>query len=119
MITLKEQNQGVQFMNKLIQETHKNVDFKNKLIANPHLALSGFTENELSHLKEKKIIVEDQSNSDFVYINIPAKPDLDNLELTDEQLEAVAGGEVMAVSWWVVVGVVCLGGGVGVGLALR
>ena len=30
----------------------------------------------------------------IIYLNIPAKPDYSNLELTDEELEIVAGGEI-------------------------
>ena len=40
-----------------------------------------------------------------MYINIPAKLNLEDLELTEEQLEAVAGGgdENNDFPWWVYV----------------
>ena len=40
----------------------------------------------------KSLIVSDQTDETIVYINIPAKQDLENMELNEEQLEAVAGG---------------------------
>jgi hypothetical protein len=46
-----------------------------------------------------------------MHINIPAKPNYDNLELSDEQLEVVAGGEVAAA-----VGIFLGGAAVGVAL---
>jgi hypothetical protein len=38
------------------------------------------------------LVAVDQSDPDCVYLNIPSEPNLDELQLTDEQLEAVAGG---------------------------
>lgn len=37
-------------------------------------------------------LIETMSKASKVYINIPPKPDYDNMELTDEQLEEVSGG---------------------------
>ena len=41
-------------------------------------------------------MVEDQSDADIIYINIPRNPASETLELTDEQLDQVSGGEVGA-----------------------
>jgi hypothetical protein len=65
------------------------------------------------------IIVEDQTSSSNIYMNIPAKPNYENFELTDEQLEVVAGGIVVGTALvFTAVGVVALGGGVAVGYYL-
>ncbi len=40
----------------------------------------------------KTIIVKDQTDASTVYINIPAEQKMDDVELNEEQLEAVAGG---------------------------
>ena len=42
-------------------------------------------------LKGKRVVAVDQTDPSTVYINIPANPD--NMELSDADLEAVAGGE--------------------------
>jgi hypothetical protein len=38
------------------------------------------------------IVVNDQTDQSAVFINIPAVPTMENMELTEEQLEAIAGG---------------------------
>ena len=55
--------------------------------------------------KGKKIVVEDQTESNVIYINIPQKVNIDEFELTEEQLETVSGG----VAWLAVIGVVAAG----------
>jgi hypothetical protein len=40
----------------------------------------------------KKIVVEDQTDESVIYLNIPAKVNIDDLTLTEEQLEQIAGG---------------------------
>jgi hypothetical protein len=42
---------------------------------------------------EKKMVVRDQTDDSMVYNNIPAKVDFDNMELNEEQVEAVTGGK--------------------------
>jgi hypothetical protein len=42
-----------------------------------------------------KFVVEDQTDSSIIYLNIPRKVELENFELTDEQLNAVSGGEIV------------------------
>lgn len=37
-------------------------------------------------------MVVDQSSEDYIYLNIPRMPDIDNIELTEEELAQVAGG---------------------------
>ena len=36
-----------------------------------------------------------QTDHNYTYVNIPPKPNFEDMELTDEQLEQVAGGEVI------------------------
>jgi len=38
--------------------------------------------------------VVDQTNAKVVYFNIPAEPDISNLELGEHELEMVAGGRM-------------------------
>jgi len=39
-----------------------------------------------------KVVVVDQTDSNTVHINIPTKSDISDVELTDDQMESVAGG---------------------------
>ena len=40
----------------------------------------------------KTLVVRDQTSEETVYINIPAENAMEDVELNEEQLEAVAGG---------------------------
>lgn len=119
MITIQEQNQAKELINSLVQKSWESKEFKSELIENPREVIAKELGQDPSQVAaDKEIVIEDQTDDSVIYINIPAKPDFENMELTDEQLEVVSGGEVMAVGWWVVVGVVCLAGGAGAGYAI-
>lgn len=92
MITVEQQKQGSEFLKTLIEKSWNDKDFKNQLIQNPKEKIAELTgKNLASFSKEKQIIVEDQSNPSFIYLNIP--PKYDDIELTAEELEVVSGGE--------------------------
>ncbi|MFV0247937.1 MAG: NHLP leader peptide family RiPP precursor [Tenacibaculum sp.] len=74
--------------------------FKKKLIDSPIETLNKFTGKTANLPKGKVVIVEDQTNPNHIYINIPTKPSLDNVELSEKQLEAVAGGGDL-IEWWI------------------
>ena len=66
--------------------------FKQELIANPVAAIEKATGERVNLPEGKTIVVRDQTDESTVYINIPAKQKMDDVELNEEQLEAVAGG---------------------------
>lgn len=119
MITIEQQKKAEKLIQNLIEKAWSSNEFKDQLIKSPELTIQEFTNKDFTMLENKKLYIEDQTDSSIIFLNIPSKQDHSNMELTDEQLEIVAGGEVMAVGWWVVVGVLCLAGGTGVGMALR
>ena len=91
LTTKQEMAQNV--MNDIIVKCWEDDNFKSQLIADPITTIEKFTGNIVNIPQGKKIIVQDQSKDpNAVYINIPAEPNLDELELSDEQLELVAGG---------------------------
>ena len=76
--------------------------FKQQLIDSPEQAIKNATGESLPLPDGLKLKVYDQSDPEYAYFNIPSKPNFDELELTDEQLEMVAGGEVgvsVALTW--------------------
>lgn len=78
---------------KLISQSWKDESFKKSLLSNPISTIENFIERPISlESGKQKIIVEDQSNSNIIYLNIPERPNFSELELTEEQLEMVAGG---------------------------
>ncbi|GAA4043596.1 hypothetical protein GCM10022409_32000 [Hymenobacter glaciei] len=118
MITKEQQVRGQKLTSDLVQKAYENTLFKERLISNPAETIEDFTGNKLQ--KNVNIVVEDQTNSNHIYLNIPAKPKMDELELTDEQLEMIAGGELVVggVLIGVAVGCAILGAGIWVGTQL-
>lgn len=111
MITKEQLRQGEEFLNILISKSWENQNFKNELIENPENTISKvFGTEALEIVKNQKFIVEDQTDTNIVYLNIPRKVDVDDFELTDEQLESVSGGDF--VSGLIIAG--CVIGGVAV-----
>ncbi|WP_298511865.1 NHLP leader peptide family RiPP precursor [uncultured Kordia sp.] len=66
--------------------------FKQELINNPISAIESLTGECLNIPEGKTIVVRDQTDDSVVYINIPAEPNMDDVELTEEQLEVISGG---------------------------
>lgn len=89
--------------------------FKERFIANPTAELETTFGKRYTPENGKPLKVLDQVDSNVININIPPRPEMDDLELTDEQLEQVAGGitVITTSSYW------CISGaGVLVGLAI-
>ena len=87
-------------LSQVISECWSNPTFKSEFIANPQEAIETLTGQSVV-LPEgmEKIQVVDESNPTTVYINIPAEPNLDNVELTEKELELVSGGRMSAIQF--------------------
>ncbi|GAB3224874.1 class IIb bacteriocin, lactobin A/cerein 7B family [Spirosoma arcticum] len=117
MITQEQQMQGEELIKTLAQKAWESSAFKEQLVSNPVSTIESVTGQAM--LPNTKIVVEDQTDNSVIYLNIPRKVEYDELELTDEQLETVAGGST---PWCLYAGyfVVCAGlvaAGVAVGEA--
>ena len=75
----------------IVQKAWEDADFKKELIANPEATIEKLTGKKLNLPEGKDLVIRDQTDESVVYINIPAKPQMD-AELSDAQLEMVAGG---------------------------
>ena len=78
-------------LQQVINEAWKNEAFKNELLVNPVAAIEQLTGEKLQLPKGKHLVVRDQSTEGTIYINLPAKPEVD-AELNEKELEAVSGG---------------------------
>lgn len=76
----------------VVQNAWDDVQFKNQLIANPLETMEKLTGHKINLPAGKKLVVIDQTDESTVYFTIPRKVDMSTLELTEEQLEMVAGG---------------------------
>lgn len=83
-----EQRKGQEVLFKIIEEAWNNEAFKES--SSPILkTLEAFFGRNLPN--GKKIKVTDQSDPDYLYINIPVKPYSD-FEMDDKDLNKIAGG---------------------------
>jgi len=108
-ITLEQQKNGAELLKTLVEKAWESAEFKNQLVNNPELAIQQLTGKKVAFPENTKVIAEDQSNENIIYFNIPAEPNFDELELTEEQLELIAGGITPAALYF---------GGVAVGIGL-
>lgn len=90
MITQEQQKQGAELMRTLVEKAWESATFKDQLVKDPVATIESVTGKK--SLENVKFVVEDQMNDSFIYLNIPAEPNFNELELSDDQLEMVAGG---------------------------
>jgi ABC-type bacteriocin/lantibiotic exporter with double-glycine peptidase domain len=84
-----------QVIQKVISKAWEDSKFRKELLGNPVEAIEKLTGVKIVLPEGKELVVVDQTDKSKVYVNLPAEPEIDNLELTEDQLEAIAGGEQM------------------------
>lgn len=89
---MKASEKSLELMQMLVQKSWDNPEFKSQLIKNPVATIQEIAGKEADLSRFQNIVVEDQTNNSIIYFNLPAQPNLDELELTEAQLEGVAGG---------------------------
>lgn len=82
-----------QIIQKVISKAWEDVKFRKELVLNPVEAIEKLTGFKVVLPEGKELVVVDQTDKSKVYVNIPVEPELENLELSEDQLEAIAGGE--------------------------
>lgn len=92
MVLTDKQKKSQELLQTIIHKAWEDDSFKQELIASPLEAIEKATGERVNLPEGKTLIVKDQTDHSIVYINIPAKLNLDDVELNEEQLEAVAGG---------------------------
>lgn len=96
----------------VINKAWNDDQFRRVLVNSPKMAIKSATGLDIP--EGVKLIFNDQTDPNKMYINIPPKPDFDNMELSDEQLEQVAGGEILVS---VILGSIAAGIATGIGVA--
>ncbi len=119
-MTIENQKKVVGLVNDLIEKSWENETFKKEFMSSPVAVIERVTGQKVNLPANTKVIVEDQSNDQYIYLNIPQKIDITNFELSDEQLEVVAGGEVAVTATVAVIGgLAILGAGIYVGTHMK
>lgn len=77
----------------IVQEAWKDPIFKSNLISNPSATVEAFLGRSMSLPADKNICFVDQTDNSTVFINIPAEPNMEDMELDENQLDIVSGGD--------------------------
>lgn len=85
-------NQAQELMSTLITKSWADSNFKNQLIADPVSTIEQVSGDKFALPEGMKVVVNDFTEVDYDYMIIPAEPDFDDLALSEEQLENIAGG---------------------------
>ena len=82
------------FFHSVINKANQDLSFKTSLLADPDKTINEFNPR-FKLPSEYKIVVEDQPDLNTVYVDIVKS---DEIELTNEELEMVAGGRLAMVA---------------------
>ncbi|MGF7219178.1 hypothetical protein GGR92_005360 [Spirosoma lacussanchae] len=81
-----------EIIEKIISKAWEDVNYRKELLTDPIKAIEKLTGVKVAIPEGKTLVVNDQTDKSKIYVNIPAEPEIENMELSEEQLEAVAGG---------------------------
>lgn len=87
-----ELTKGQELYQNIISKAWESESFKNELINFPVKTIEDLIGKKLNIPQGKNIIIKDQTDASIVYINIPAKSDMSDVELNEDQLDMVTGG---------------------------
>lgn len=76
----------------ILKKAWSSRSFITLLVNNPIPVIEALTQHKISIPRGKKLIVSDQTNPNVLYLNIPPKELFEDIELSEKQLEKVAGG---------------------------
>ena len=87
------QEKRLRVLQQVITKAWDDSTFRQELIKSPIEAIERLT-GEKINLPEgvNRIEVLDQTDTKYLHLNIPPKPNMDDMELTESDLEVVAGG---------------------------
>jgi hypothetical protein len=77
----------------VISKAWEDLNFRKELIADPVTAIEKISGVKIVLPEGKTLVIADQTDKSKVYLTIPAEPEMDNMELTEKQLELIAGGK--------------------------
>jgi hypothetical protein len=93
MNKIKKINKSQVLFQELVTKSRQSNTFKEQLISSPKITIAALTGFKSILSTEIKIIVEDQTNTKVIYLNIPRKVNMADLELTNMELEAISAGD--------------------------
>lgn len=87
-----ETNNQQQALESIVRKAWENNEFKKELLNNPVHTVENFLGRPLNLPEGKKLAFVDQTDSTTIFINIPAEQKIEDMELTEDQLDVISGG---------------------------
>ncbi|UKB83920.1 hypothetical protein LF887_23450 [Chryseobacterium sp. MEBOG06] len=81
-----------EILQSVVKKAWKDPVFKNSLIQNPVATMENFLGSPIILPAGKNLAFVDQTDSTTIFVNIPAELDMDDMELDEEQLDVISGG---------------------------
>lgn len=88
-----KQNKEQEILQKVISKAWSDTSFKKRLIEHPVEVIEELTGSKINLPDGKILVINDQTDDKFIHVNIPPEPIIDEMELSEEQLETIAGGK--------------------------
>lgn len=67
--------------------------FKSSLLQNPVATIENFLGRPINLPSGKNLAFVDQTDSSTIFVNIPAEPNMEDMELNEDELDIISGGE--------------------------
>jgi hypothetical protein len=87
-----EQNKEEEVLQLIISKAWEDVNFRKNLVSDPIKEIETLTGAKIVLPEGKTLVINDQTDKSKVYVNIPSEPNIEDIELTEDQLEKIAGG---------------------------
>jgi hypothetical protein len=87
-----EQKKEEEVLRLILSKAWEDINFRKSLIADPITTIENLTGAKIILPDGKTLVINDQTDKSKVYVNIPSEPNIEDIELTEEQLEIIAGG---------------------------
>jgi hypothetical protein len=87
-----EQKKEEEILRLVISKAWEDLNFRKNLIADPIDTIESLTGAKILLPEGKTLVINDQTDSSKIYVNIPTEPNIEDIELTENQLEIIAGG---------------------------
>jgi hypothetical protein len=82
-----------EIIQQVISKAWEDARFREELVADPVNVIERLTGSKIVLPEGKTLVIADQTDKSKIYVSIPSEPEMENMELTEDQLESIAGGK--------------------------
>lgn len=87
---------NTEILEQVIHECWNNSSFMDKLKSDPVNSIEELTGHKIElPIGAENILIVDQTDPDKIYVNIPIEPKLENMELTENEMDDISAGSAV------------------------